>query len=228
MSLKLAIWDVDGTLIDSRQVIQNAMARAFVDVGRPPPTYEQTRLIVGLSLHDAMAAMAPDLEGEGLNALVEAYRAAFVANRADGRGHEPLYAGAHETLTRLVEAGWLMAIATGKSRRGLRVLFDLHGIEPLFDTIWCADDGPGKPHPFMVQEAIRALGVHPDQTVMIGDTAHDMTMARRAGIAGYGVTWGFHTADEIRGAGADLVFEDFAALNMALDRFAVERVGQDT
>ena len=226
MTRPLAIWDVNGTLIDSRRVIQDAMARAFEAEGYPAPGYERTRQIVGLSLHEAVAGLAPDLEGAALARLVEAYKHAFIANRSEGRGHEPMYAGARETLERLANAGWSLAIATGKSRRGLRVLFELHGIEPLFDTVWCADDGPGKPHPFLVLEALNALGAQARQAVMIGDTSHDVLMARAAGVRAHAVSWGFHRADELEAAGADWLHHDFTGLNSGLDRFAAGLKGE--
>lgn len=224
MTLKLAVFDVDGTLVDSRRSIARAMGAAFEAVGLEDPGYERTRAIVGLSLVDACDGLAPpDLAPETKARLIEAYKEAFIRHRGQPDHHEPLYAGAQETLHRLAADDWLLAVATGKARRGLKALFAAHPIEQYFTTLWCSDDGPGKPHPHMVLEAMRATGVEAEATVVIGDTAHDMAMARAAETQAFGVTWGFHTGEEIAAAGAHAVFDDFDALNAALDAFAAER-----
>ena len=111
-------------------------------------------------------------------------------------------------------------MATGKSHRGIRAVFDMHPLEPFFDTIWCADDGPGKPHPFMVDQCMNALGVEPHQTLMIGDAIYDIQMGRAAGVHTLGVSWGFGAAHELEAVGAHEIHHDFATLNQSLDRFA--------
>lgn len=218
MSLKLAIWDMDGTIVDSREVIQTAMVRSFESLDLEPPSYDETRKIVGLGLAEACEMLAPD--GVDIPQLVEAYRQAFVARRAEADFKEPLYDGAIETLDRLVEDGWLIAMATGKSHRGIRSIFEMHPLEKYFDTIWCADDGPGKPHPFMCEQAMSALGAEPQQSLIIGDAIHDMRMGLNAGIRTLGVSWGFGEAHELETVGAHEVHHDFATLNASLDRFA--------
>ncbi|MEL7480359.1 MAG: HAD-IA family hydrolase [Pseudomonadota bacterium] len=220
MSLKLAIWDMDGTIVDSREVIQTAMVRAFETLGLAPPSYEATRQIVGLGLSEAVGGLVPDdFDLARLPELVDAYRKAFVARRAEPDFKEPLYEGAIETLLALQDAGWLIGMATGKSRSGIRAIFDMHPLEPLFDTIWCADDGPGKPHPYMVKEAMKSVGAEASQTLIIGDAVHDIRMGRAAGILTHGVSWGFGTADELDAAGAHHVHHDFEALRTGLDMF---------
>lgn len=218
MGLKLAIWDMDGTIVDSREVIQTAMVRSFESLNLKPPSYDETRKIVGLGLAEACEMLAPD--GVDIPQLVEAYRQAFVARRAEADFKEPLYDGAIETLDRLVEDGWLIAMATGKSHRGIRSIFEMHPLEKYFDTIWCADDGPGKPHPFMCEQAMSALGAEPQQSLIIGDAIHDMRMGLNAGIRTLGVSWGFGEAHELETVGAHEVHHDFATLNASLDRFA--------
>jgi phosphoglycolate phosphatase len=145
--LRLAIWDVDGTLVDSRETIHNVMVEAFRQSGLVPPEYDDTRRIVGLSLHEACAQLAPDASADEIARLVTDYRNTWVRARAQPDFHQPLYEGALETLEALRDEGWLIAMATGKTRAGIASLFKLHRLEHFFDTIWCADDGPGKPHP---------------------------------------------------------------------------------
>ena len=220
--LRLAIWDVDGTLVDSRAVIQACMEAAFRDTGLPPPDYDATRRIVGLSLAAGIAQLAPpDLGAARLEFLVDAYRHTFTRLRADPALHEPMYDGALEVLDRLKQDGWLLAIATGKTHRGLDGLFAKHDIRSYFDTVWCADDGPGKPHPFMVEQSMRALGCAPAQSLMIGDAIHDIAMGRAAGVRSLGVSWGFGRADELQDAGADEVHHEFRTLTESLAAFAL-------
>lgn len=222
MSLKLAIWDMDGTIVDSRKVIQDAMCEAFRNRGLPEPDYDRTRRIVGLSLHDACANLAPpDISVEQLDRLVEAYRDAFIRGRTGVDYKEPLYDGAIDSLVRLRDDGWLIAMATGKSHRGIRAIFEQHPLEGFFDTIWCADDGPGKPHPFMVEQAMNALGVESHQALMIGDATFDMQMGRAAGVKSLGVSWGFGEIDELHAAGAHEVHETFESLNNSLAEFTL-------
>ena len=219
--LRLAIWDVDGTLVDSRAVIQACMEAAFRDTGLPPPDYDATRRIVGLSLAAGIAQLAPpDLGAARLEFLVDAYRHTFTRLRADPALLEPMYDGALEVLDRLKQDGWLLAIATGKTHRGLDGLFAKHDIKSYFDTVWCADDGPGKPHPFMVEQSMRALGCAPAQSLMIGDAIHDIAMGRAAGVRSLGVSWGFGRADELQDAGADEVHHEFRTLTESLAAFS--------
>jgi phosphoglycolate phosphatase len=178
MSLKLAVWDVDGTLVDSRAAIFAAVKVGFAAMGLPEPTYDAVRQIVGLSLRDAMAAMVPELEPVALTRLVDGYKQAFQDFHRDPDFIEPLYDGAAETLDRLKASGWRIALATGKSRRGVDTIVRMHGWTGFFDSAHCSDDGPGKPHPAMLIAAMRASGAAPRQTIMIGDTSHDMRMAR--------------------------------------------------
>lgn len=220
MSRKLAVFDIDGTLVDSRATIQRSMAAAFEAVGLPPPAYDTTRQIVGLNLREALDALAPGLDEPGRVRLTQAYSEAFVAIHAEPGNAEPLYDGAAELLERLRGQGWLIAMATGKSRRGVERILRTNDWADLFDSTHCADDGPGKPHPSMLVECMRVLEAKPHQTVMIGDTAHDIRMAKAARVRAQGVTWGFHTADEVAGAGADHVASTFEELTAALERFA--------
>jgi phosphoglycolate phosphatase len=215
---KLAVFDLDGTLIDSRRSIASAMASAFETEGLSPPSYDETRRIVGLSLEPALAVLAPDLEPTRYAALGEAYKLAFVANRAAGFT-EPLYDGALDTLRRLKDTGWLLGVATGKARRGVLHFLETHNPETMFDAAFCADDGPGKPDPHMLRLNMSVAGVLAADTIMIGDTSFDMAMARAADAYAQGVTWGFHTPDEIAAGGAHHLAHDFPTLSAELERF---------
>jgi phosphoglycolate phosphatase len=218
--MRLAVWDVDGTLVDSRAIIFDCCTHALTRIGLPAPTYDAVRRIVGLSLEPALSILAPGLTSEEVVRVADGYKQRFHEHRAAPGFIEPLYAGAEETLRRLEAEGWRLAIATGKSRRGVEMIVQTHGWEDLFHSTHCADDGPGKPHPQMLLEAMRANRAGPDETIMIGDTAHDMRMARAAQVQAAGVSWGFNTAEELSAAGAHHVAESFSILNSQLDRFS--------
>jgi phosphoglycolate phosphatase len=224
MTRKLAVWDVDGTLVDSRAVIFEAAKSVFAYMDLPPPEYDAVRQIVGLSLAEGLSQLLPAMSRGDVDRAVAGYREAFQAMHRRPDFVEPLYDGAADCLERLRREGWLIAMATGKSRRGVETIIEMHGWADLFDSTHCADDGPGKPHPAMLLEAMRALGCEPHQTIMIGDTSHDMRMAKSAGVYAQGVSWGFHTHAEVLAGGADDVADDFASLNKRLDAFS-QRLG---
>lgn len=215
----LAVFDIDGTLVDSRDSILRAATEAARDLGLPDPEYDRVRQIVGLSLPHALAVLEPDLGPAELERFTDAFRASF--GRMFDAGHEePLYPGAMETLRRLHRDGWRLALATGQNRRGVARNLAREGWAELFISSHCAEDGPGKPHPSMLIEAMRACDSRAETTIMIGDTAHDITMALNAGVHPQGVGWGFHTEEEQLAAGAHHVATDFPDLEAALDRFA--------
>lgn len=217
--LKLAIFDVDGTLIDSQHVIVESMRRAHEAIGFPVPAREATLGIVGLSLEHAMAALHPGEVAEAHQALAQAYREAYNAIRLAGGGEAatPFYPGAREAIARLEADGWLLAIATGKARRGLDRLLDAHALRPSFVATQSADDAPSKPHPGMIENILRATGVEAARTVMIGDTSFDIEMGRAAGAQAVGVAWGYHPVAALHAAGAAQVIEAYEALDVALD-----------
>ena len=218
MSLRLVIFDVDGTLVDSQGSIVAAMAAAFGAHGLPAPERAAILSIVGLSLDHAMLRLVPDLEPGARARLVDAYKEAYHAHRLEqGAAHAPLYPGTAEMLARLAEEPeLLMGVATGKSRRGLDALMEAHGLERYFLTRQVADDHPSKPHPSMVQTALVETGVEAGDAVMVGDTSYDMDMARAAGVAGLGVSWGYHGPEALKDARA--VIHRIADLPPALDR----------
>lgn len=199
---RLAIFDCDGTLVDSQHNICRAMEVCFSAAGLEPPERERTRRVVGLSLVEAMRAMLPEAPSDVHFSLAEDYKKAFQSMRAEGLADEPLYDGIVELLDRLEADGWLLGIATGKSDRGLALCLDHHGLLSRFTTLQTADRHPSKPHPSMIEQALAEAGADAEASLMIGDTSFDMMMARSAGVSAIGVTWGYHGADELIKAGA--------------------------
>jgi len=217
----LAIFDIDGTLVDSRRIIAMAMDEAFKREGLLPPGYDVTRKIVGLSLEVAIDRIAPiGVDHDGVKRLTQYYKDAFITARQDPKLQSPLYAGAMAILDNLRQAGWEIGVATGKSRRGLDAVIERMQLGDYFSAQYCADDGPGKPHPFMVEANLKALSRRPEDAVMIGDTSFDIHMAQAAGVANIGVDWGFHTRRELEAARADVIVSDMTGLGTALNSFA--------
>ncbi|MEM9782642.1 MAG: HAD-IA family hydrolase [Pseudomonadota bacterium] len=215
--LKLAIFDVDGTLIDSQALIIRAMEEAHDATAMPMPPRARVLSIVGLSLETAFMTLHPGLEAAALDALVHRYKATFTRLRASGVDDPPFYDGALDALARLERDGWLLGIATGKARRGLNHLLDRHGLHARFIATQTADDAPSKPHPGMVQNLLSATGVDTCAAVMIGDTSFDIEMGRAAGVRAVGVGWGYHPPEALHAAGADVVIQHYGDLDAALE-----------
>lgn len=214
---RLAVFDCDGTLVDGQADVCWAMERAFARAGLTPPDNHAVRRIVGLSLPAAVRSLAPGLSDEQNRAVTEYYRSSFRARREEGLLDEPLYPGIAELLHALHASGWSLAVATGKSDRGLAACLASHGIADLFVSLQTADRHPSKPHPAMLEAALVEAGALPEQAVMIGDTSFDMLMARSIGVASIGVSWGYHGPSELTASGARQVVETAAALAAALE-----------
>lgn len=217
MTVRLAVFDCDGTLSDGQAAICAAMAQAFAESGLAAPDPHQVRRIVGLSLPGAIARLAPDHPPETHAQVVAAYKQAFFAARQRGLVHEPLFDGIAALLARLRGDGWALGVATGKSDRGLTGCLTTHGVIDLFVTLQTADRHPSKPHPSMLETAMAEAGAAPADTVMIGDTVYDIEMARSAGTRAIGVAWGYHAPHELLAAGAEAVAETPAHLGEMLD-----------
>ena len=217
MSVKLAVFDCDGTLSDGQAAICAAMAEGFAEAGLAAPDPHQVRRIVGLSLPGAIARLAPGETPEAHARAVAAYKQAFFRARESGLLREPLFEGMAELLARLHAGGWTLGVATGKSDRGLAGCLTMHGIFDLFVTLQTADRHPSKPHPAMLETAMAEAGALPADTVMIGDTVYDVEMAVAAGCRAIGVAWGYHEPAELLAAGAVAVAETPAHLGEMLD-----------
>jgi phosphoglycolate phosphatase len=222
--VRLVVLDCDGTLVDSQNGICEAMTYAFTGYGLTPPAREATLGIVGLSLPEAFAALAPQIDDALRAKMIDRYKSAFVEIRREPELHEPLFDGiaaAIEAFGRRNDV--LLGIATGKSRKGVDRLFAREGWANRFVTVQTSDDNPSKPHPAMLAAAMAEAGVGPERTVMVGDTTFDMAMAIAAGAGAIGAGWGYHSIEQLRSAGAQAVIEASHRLTEDVDAFFAER-----
>lgn len=194
MKYELVVFDWDGTLLDSAGAIVHAIQAACRDIGHPPPSDAQARHVIGLGLGDALRHAAPELPAERYPEMIERYRFHYLG----GDQALTLFEGVPGLLEDLRAAGHILAIATGKSRLGLERALDHSGLRPLFHASRCADECHSKPHPQMLDELIAEFGVPGDAALMIGDTSHDLLMARNAGVDSLAVTYGAHPHDHLR------------------------------
>lgn len=223
--VKLVIFDCDGTIVDSQHMIVAAMTAAFVEADLTAPPREAVLSVVGLSLVPAVARLVHDpREERQVLRIAETYKSAFGALRNDPAHAEPLYPGAREAIMALAARDdVLLGVATGKSRRGVAMLFEREGLDIYFHTIQTADTHPSKPHPSMIETAIAEAGGHADQTVMIGDTTFDIEMARSAGVGALGVAWGYHPTAALTEAGAHHVAGIYDEIPDAVSRLLARR-----
>lgn len=215
---RLIVFDCDGTLVDSAHIIIQAMAAAWQSHGLLPPPACAMRQNIGRSLEQAIVTLAHDQDQKTQATLMEAFRDHYHAARGASHDMEPLYDGCEAVLRTLAAAEDIyLGVATGKGRRGLALTLETHGIASLFSVLKTADDGPSKPHPKILLDAMKDLGVLPGNTIMIGDTIFDMALAARAGTGAIGVAWGYHAASELKTAGADRIAETYSEIPDLID-----------
>jgi phosphoglycolate phosphatase len=189
----LLVFDWDGTLMDSAACIAASLQCACEDLGYPVPSDREARYVIGLGLSDAMAHILPDVPASDYHRIAERYRHHFL--RADAQ--TALFAGVVEMLQELRANGHLLAVATGKGRRGLDRALEATGLETHFHATRCADEGHSKPDPRMLYWLLESMDVKAERALMIGDTTHDMAMAQAAGMARLAVAHGAHEAAEL-------------------------------
>ncbi|MDO1583762.1 HAD-IA family hydrolase [Rhizobium oryzicola] len=205
--MKLVLFDCDGTLVDSAALIHETMRRTFAQFGKPEPTVEATKSIIGLTLDIAIASMQgkPHADDEAVE-MMAYYKSLFATVRADLDYREPLFEGIREVIDTIgPREDLLLGAVTGKSRRGLNSVLDTHDFRKWFIVSRTADDCPSKPHPAMVSECCDETGMRPEDTLVIGDAIYDMQMAKAAGATAIGVAWGYASIAELKAAGADVI-----------------------
>lgn len=205
----LVVFDWDGTVVDSTAMIARCIQKAAADLELVVPTVEQASHVIGLGLQDALAAAVPDLPPERVEAFSARYRHHYFAVEPE----IVLFEGIRELLVVLAESGAQLAVATGKSRRGLDRAFGATGLGMLFSASRCADETNPKPHPAMLHELSDELGIPAQRMVMIGDTTHDLAMARSAGTASIGVTYGAHPRAQLAALGPLALVESVGELH---------------
>lgn len=216
----LFIFDWDGTVIDSTAKIIHSMQRAIASEKLPYRDEGEVRQIIGLGLPEAIRQLFPQIEPESMARLRACYSEFYI--EADQTPCQ-FYPDVRETLTALREQGYRLAVATGKSRKGLdRVLSNL-GMGDYFDATRCADETRSKPHPQMVLELLSELAVSREQAVMVGDTSFDLDMATNAGIAGVGVSYGAHPVERLQRCSPAKIIDRFADLQSIATEFAHPR-----
>lgn len=216
--MKLVLFDVDGTLIDSQNIIVAAQQRTFAAHGLEPPSPERALSIVGLSLAEAFVALAGPKAP--IESLVQTYKDVSITLRKDPAYAEPLFPGAGACIERLSRReDILLGIATGNSQRGVARILNHFGWHGVFSSIQTADDAPSKPHPGMILQAMQETGIAPHDTIMIGDSSFDMRMACAAGVLPVGVSWGFQPVTALAEAGAGAIVHSYAELETALQEF---------
>ena len=204
----LLIFDWDGTLMDSAGAIVASIQAASADLDWPVPSREAASHIIGLGLREAVATLFPDFPESEHPKLVERYRHHFLA-----QDHEiPLFEGAAQLVADLRDRGHILAVATGKARQGLSRVFEHSGLGDYFHASRTADETFSKPHPAMILELLDELMMAPEQTLMIGDTSHDLEMARNAGVDSLAAGYGAHPCDSLSAYGPLAVCRDFNEL----------------
>ncbi len=216
--MRLVIFDADGTLVDSQAIIHAAMCESFKAHDRPAPAIEETRSIIGLTLNQAIARMLGRPVDDEIEAMSATYKSCYLQLQKKPEMHAMLYEGIASAIDILhAQPHTLLAIATGKSRRGLDNLIETHGLARKLVAWRSADDCPSKPHPAMILECCERAGCSPEQAVMVGDSSYDMEMAVAARSLALGVSWGYQSVATLNKTGANAIVEHPHELPSAID-----------
>ncbi|MCF6302960.1 MAG: HAD-IA family hydrolase [Devosiaceae bacterium] len=217
-ALKLVIFDLDGTLIDTVALFVGAITSVFERVGEPVPEEKAIRSISGLGAQAGVRHIAPGADDARINELIGLYREEYLA-RATQSMREALFPGALQALNTLHGRDeYVLAVATGKPLASTNRVLDAHQVKGLFTSIQTPDTNIAKPDPDMILTAMGIVDVVPEKTIMIGDTTHDMNMSVAAGVKALGVDWGYHQPEELNAAGADMIVRDFDQMINAIDK----------
>jgi len=221
---RVIIWDLDGTIVDSRATITSLMQKAAESLGLEPLDSDQIRAIVGLSLLRAVEVMLPHLKPEDAQTFAHHYQKHAIAYYETPDYRTPLYAGMHDLIRGLKSETILQGLATGNSRKGVRRFLDHHDLHNHFDFVQTADDAPSKPDPQMVLAHMAHLNLGPHQAVVVGDTVYDYQMAKSAGVDFIGVTHGFHTPQELRSQGVQVIASSVDDLKQKLEAWMAQEM----
>lgn len=213
MRYELIVFDWDGTLMNSEARIVACMQRAAADIGEAVPPPAQARDVIGLGLDTAVARLFPGADAARVGALVDAYRRHWLGDEVEAA---VMFDGANALVAELHRRGFLLGVATGKSRRGLDKVIVESGLGEYFHATRCADETFSKPHPQMLEEILTDLDTAPASALVVGDTEYDMQMAASAGVDAVGVTHGVHGAERLLAHGAQRCFADLAQLSVWL------------
>ncbi len=219
MNRKLVLFDCDGTILDSVTIIHDSMVRTFSEAGYPAPAQSATRSIIGLTLDLAIARLLGRSVDSEVETMTARYKQHFNRLYSKPDFEQSLFPGMADLVNELgARDDVVLGIVTGKSRRGMEMFFDKHGLREHFATVRTADDCPSKPHPAMVLECCAEAGFEPGNTVVVGDSVFDMEMAKSAGAGAIGVAWGYNGVAMLRSAGADAIAESAQELAQMLER----------
>jgi phosphoglycolate phosphatase len=216
--LRLAVFDLDGTLIDSANTIVESVQACWDACGFPEVSPDQIRRIIGLPWEESIKALMPDAGEPEILKVRGYYDEVNRGVRPRPVRQEALFEGIADVLNELEAKGYLLAVVTSRNSRLLGKMLDRLGLDGRFVSLRTPDHGPGKPNPHLLLETMDLAGVRPEETAMIGDTTWDVMMAVNAKTSGIGVTWGVHEADELHEAGAHHVADAVADLPGAVYR----------